>query len=115
MGCILLLLLQNSRNVAVVQSQRFVRAVHNVLTLPPPRGLSQCYEQILRLDPEHVQGLHNLCVVHVKRDDLVRAQECLERAARLAPNEDYIQRHLQIVRARRQAAKTGTKRSEPGS
>ena len=113
MGCILLLLPQNSRNVAVVQSQRFVRAAH-VLT-PPPRGLSQCYEQILRLDPEHVQGLHNLCVVHVKRDDLVRAQECLERAARLAPKEDYIQRHLQIVRARRQAAKTGTKRSEPGS
>ncbi|XP_043246017.1 protein O-mannosyl-transferase Tmtc3-like isoform X1 [Amphibalanus amphitrite] len=75
----------------------------------------KCYEQILRVDPDHVQGLHNLCVVHVKRDDLERAQQCLERAARLAPDEDYIQRHLQIVRARRQAAKSATRRPEPGA
>ena len=54
-------------------------------------------------------------MVHVKRDDLSRAEGCLERAARLAPDEDYIQRHLQIVRARRQAERTGTKRAELGS
>ncbi|XP_037070943.1 protein O-mannosyl-transferase Tmtc3-like isoform X2 [Pollicipes pollicipes] len=64
----------------------------------------KCYEQILRVEPKHVQGLHNLCVVYVKREELERAEACLLRAARLAPREDYIQRHLKIVRARRQAA-----------
>ena len=49
-----------------------------------------------------MQGLHNLCVVYVERSELARAEQCLQRAVRLAPHEDYIQRHLRIVRARRQ-------------
>ncbi|XP_037088175.1 LOW QUALITY PROTEIN: protein O-mannosyl-transferase Tmtc3-like [Pollicipes pollicipes] len=64
----------------------------------------RCFERILQLEPEHVQGLHNLCVVYVERAELARAETCLLRAARLAPHEEYIQRHLKIVRARRQAA-----------
>ena len=63
----------------------------------------QCYERILRLDPDNVQGLHNLCVVYVERGQLDRAEACLLRVSHLAPHEEYIQRHLKIVRARRLA------------
>lgn len=59
-----------------------------------------CYKRILQLDPENVQGLHNLCVVYVERGNLLRAEACLQRAHRLAPNEDYVLRHLNIVQTR---------------
>ncbi|XP_044255134.1 protein O-mannosyl-transferase Tmtc3-like [Tribolium madens] len=59
-----------------------------------------CYRRILELDPENIQGLHNLCVVHVERGKLLEAQECLERAHQLAPGEDYVLKHLQIVKNR---------------
>lgn len=52
------------------------------------------------MDPENVQGLHNLCVVYVERGDLLRAEKCFIRATQLAPHEDYIRRHLKIVRQR---------------
>jgi len=54
----------------------------------------------LSLDPENVQGLHNLCVVYVERGDLLRAEKCFIRASQLAPHEDYIVRHLKIVQQR---------------
>ena len=60
----------------------------------------QCYKRILQLDPENIQGLHNLCVVYVERGNLLRAEACLTRAHRLAPNEDYVLRHLNIVQSR---------------
>lgn len=60
----------------------------------------QCYRKILELDPENIQGLHNLCVVHVERGKLIQAQACLEKAHELAPGEDYVLRHLQIVKNR---------------
>lgn len=60
----------------------------------------QCYRRILQLDPTNVQGLHNLCVVMVERGKLNQAAQCLERAAALAPHQDYVQRHLSIVRNR---------------
>lgn len=60
----------------------------------------QCYRRILQLDPTNIQGLHNLCVVMVERGKLTLAAQCLERAAKLAPHQDYVQRHLAIVRAR---------------
>lgn len=47
-----------------------------------------------------MQGLHNLCVVYVERGDLLRAEKCFIRATQLAPHEEYIQRHLKIVRQR---------------
>lgn len=54
----------------------------------------------MELDPENVQGLHNLCVVFVERGELAKAEHCLIKAHHMAPNEDYIKRHLKIVRAR---------------
>ncbi|XP_013185890.2 protein O-mannosyl-transferase Tmtc3 [Amyelois transitella] len=67
-----------------------------------------CYRRILELEPDNVQALHNLCVVAVERGKLAIAEECLTRAAALAPHEHYIQRHLAVVRARRAAATTTT-------
>lgn len=61
---------------------------------------SQCYRRILQLDPTNIQGLHNLCVVMVERGKLGLAAQCLERAAALAPQQDYVHRHLAIVKAR---------------
>lgn len=48
----------------------------------------------------NIQGLHNLCVVYVERGKLIQALECLQRAHKLAPEEDYILRHLKIVQQR---------------
>lgn len=63
-------------------------------------SISQCYKKILELEPENVQGLHNLCVVYVERGNLLEAEKCLQRVHALAPDEDYIARHLQIVQTR---------------
>lgn len=73
----------------------------------------QCYRRILELEPENVQALHNLCVVAVERGKLAVAEECLTRAAALAPHEHYIQRHLAVVRARRAAPPPDPAPSEP--
>uniref|UniRef100_A0A182WCW8 Protein O-mannosyl-transferase TMTC3 n=1 Tax=Anopheles minimus TaxID=112268 RepID=A0A182WCW8_9DIPT len=59
-----------------------------------------CYKRILQLDPINIQGLHNLCVVYVERGKLLQAQDCLSHAHELAPGEEYIGRHLQIVQTR---------------
>uniref|UniRef100_A0A1A9W3N0 Protein O-mannosyl-transferase TMTC3 n=1 Tax=Glossina brevipalpis TaxID=37001 RepID=A0A1A9W3N0_9MUSC len=61
-----------------------------------------CYRSILKYEPRNTQGLHNLCVVFVERKHLAKAQTCLRYAHRLAPNEEYILRHLQIVETRLQ-------------
>ncbi|XP_036347215.1 protein O-mannosyl-transferase Tmtc3 [Rhagoletis pomonella] len=62
----------------------------------------QCYRSILRYEPHNIQGLHNLCVVFVERKRLARANACLRFAHHLAPHEDYILRHWQIVQQRLQ-------------
>ncbi|XP_013175362.1 PREDICTED: transmembrane and TPR repeat-containing protein CG4050-like [Papilio xuthus] len=67
-----------------------------------------CYRRILELEPDNVQALHNLCVVAVERGKLAVAEECLSRAAALAPHEHYIQRHLAVVRTRRAALASPT-------
>jgi protein O-mannosyl-transferase len=61
---------------------------------------TQCYKRILQLDPVNIQGLHNLCVVYVERGLLMKAHACLQEAHALAPNEDYIIKHLQIIESR---------------
>ncbi|XP_076324037.1 protein O-mannosyl-transferase Tmtc3-like isoform X3 [Tachypleus tridentatus] len=66
----------------------------------------KCYTKILHMDPSNVQAKHNLCVVYVERGQLTTGEHCLLQAASLAPKEEYIQRHLQIVRARLQKTKT---------
>lgn len=48
----------------------------------------------------NIQGLHNLCVVYVERGLLAKAYACLKEAHKLAPTEDYIVKHLQIVETR---------------
>lgn len=72
-----------------------------------------CYRRILELEPDNVQALHNLCVVAVERGKLAVAEECLTRAAALAPHEHYIQRHLSVVRARRAAALNSASSAAP--
>ncbi|VVC91724.1 unnamed protein product [Leptidea sinapis] len=72
-----------------------------------------CYRRILELEPENVQALHNLCVVAVERGKLAVAEECLTRAASLAPHEHYIQRHLSVVRARRAAISANKPQGRP--
>ncbi|EDW32805.1 GL10177 [Drosophila persimilis] len=62
----------------------------------------KCYRSILHYEPQNTQGLHNLCVVFVERKRLAKAAACLQYAQRLAPAEDYIGRHLQIVHSRLQ-------------
>lgn len=39
-------------------------------------------------------------MVHVERGKLLQAESCLEKAHKLAPGEDYVLRHLQIVQNR---------------
>jgi protein O-mannosyl-transferase len=48
----------------------------------------------------NIQGLHNLCVVYVERGFLSKAYACLHEAHALAPQEDYIIKHLQIIETR---------------
>jgi len=59
-----------------------------------------CYRKILSSEPHNVQGLHNLCVVMVERGQLAPARDCLRKAHNIAPHEDYITRHLEIVEAK---------------
>lgn len=41
-----------------------------------------------------------MCVVYVERGRLLQANSCLLHAHQLAPHEDYILRHLQIIETR---------------
>ncbi|MBN3304077.1 TMTC3 protein, partial [Amia calva] len=64
------------------------------------KGAKECFEKILEMDPTNVQGKHNLCVVYFEERDLVKAEKCLVETLALAPHEEYIQRHLSIVRGK---------------
>ncbi|QQP55823.1 Uncharacterized protein FKW44_000277, partial [Caligus rogercresseyi] len=44
------------------------------------RAAEKCYRRILSLEPDNVQGLHNLCVVMVEAGDLGGARACLKEA-----------------------------------
>ncbi|XP_075283892.1 protein O-mannosyl-transferase TMTC3 isoform X1 [Opisthocomus hoazin] len=63
-------------------------------------GAKMCFEKILKLDPNNVQGKHNLCVVYFEERDLIKAEKCLVETLALAPHEEYIHRHLNIVRSK---------------
>ncbi|KAJ3596689.1 hypothetical protein NHX12_003093 [Muraenolepis orangiensis] len=64
------------------------------------QGAKACFQRILRTDPANVQGKHNLCVVYFEERDLPRAERCLEETLALAPGEEYVRRHLNIVRGK---------------
>lgn len=65
-----------------------------------PRGAKACFQRILDIDPTNVQGKHNLCVVYFEERDLLQAERCLEETLAMAPNEEYVRRHLSIVRSK---------------
>lgn len=97
------------------------RPTYTQLTFSLPLSLfsvscAQCYKRILQIDPTNIQGLHNLCVVYVERGKLTQALDCLQQAHKLAPEEDYILRHLKIVQQRianlRQAASRSASKSK---
>lgn len=60
----------------------------------------RCYQRILEIDPNHVQAHHNQCVVLVEKGDLARAKTCLLQVQKLAPDLEYVTRHLAIVENR---------------
>uniref|UniRef100_A0A671PN19 Protein O-mannosyl-transferase TMTC3 n=1 Tax=Sinocyclocheilus anshuiensis TaxID=1608454 RepID=A0A671PN19_9TELE len=62
------------------------------------RGAKACFERILNMDPSNVQAKHNLCVVYFEERELQRAEHCLVETLAMAPQEEYIQQHLAIVR-----------------
>lgn len=64
------------------------------------QGAKECFEKILKMDPNNVQGKHNLCVVYFEERDLLKAEKCLMETLALAPHEEYIHRHLNIVRSK---------------
>lgn len=64
------------------------------------QGAKICFERIVSLDPGNVQGKHNLCVVYFEERDLLRAESCLEETLAMAPDEEYVKRHLSIVRSK---------------
>lgn len=64
------------------------------------RGAKECFQRILDIDPTNVQGKHNLCVVYFEERNLLQAERCLEETLAMAPNEEYVRRHLSIVRSK---------------
>ncbi|XP_053487474.1 protein O-mannosyl-transferase TMTC3 [Ictalurus furcatus] len=68
--------------------------------LKDTRGAREAFERILRSDPGNVQAKHNLCVVYFEERQLARAEQCLQETLEMAPHEEYVQRHLAIVRAK---------------
>ena len=60
----------------------------------------KCYKGIIRIDPNHLQAHHNLCVVMVEKGELTRAEKCLEAVKSIGPNLEYVAKHLEIVRNR---------------
>ncbi|XP_051787402.1 LOW QUALITY PROTEIN: protein O-mannosyl-transferase TMTC3 [Erpetoichthys calabaricus] len=64
------------------------------------KGAKECFQRILKIDPNNVQGKHNLCVVYFEEQELLEAEKCLVETLALAPHEEYIHRHLNIVRGK---------------
>ncbi|XP_062603708.1 protein O-mannosyl-transferase TMTC3-like isoform X2 [Saccostrea cucullata] len=58
------------------------------------------FARVVQLEPKNVQAHHNLCVVYVERGDLIRAEKCLMAVHNMAPTEQYIINHLNIVRTK---------------
>lgn len=72
------------------------------------KAAEACYKKIVAIDPSHVQGKHNLCVVMVEQGRLLEAHQCLSEVQTMAPNEAYVAKHLQIVESRIRMSETTT-------
>ncbi|XP_053362470.1 protein O-mannosyl-transferase TMTC3 [Clarias gariepinus] len=81
--------------------------------LKDTQGAREAFERILRSDPGNVQAKHNLCVVYFEERQLARAEQCLQETLAMAPHEEYIQRHLSIVRAKMAAMSAAGKPLAP--
>ncbi|KAF4094271.1 hypothetical protein AMELA_G00011300 [Ameiurus melas] len=81
--------------------------------LKDTRGAREAFERILRSDPRNVQAKHNLCVVYFEERQLARAEQCLQETLEMAPHEEYVQRHLAIVRAKMAAMSAAGKPLAP--
>ncbi|MCJ8734461.1 hypothetical protein PDJAM_G00235700 [Pangasius djambal] len=81
--------------------------------LKDTRGAQEAFERILRSDPGNVQAKHNLCVVYFEERQLARAEQCLQETLAMAPHEEYVQRHLAIVRAKMAAMSAAGKPPAP--
>ena len=79
-----------------------------------PYFIFQYFHQILANEPNHIQAQHNLCVVLVEEGKWFEAEKCLQDVAQLAPREDYIQKHLQIVRAQIRKIRSQQRQQETG-
>ena len=71
------------------------------------------------MEPSNIDAKHNLCVVYVEAGYLLEAEKCLAHVHSLAPEEEYILNHLNIVRAkikeyREKQAAEGAKAVENG-
>lgn len=58
------------------------------------------FKAVVDLEPDNIQANHNLCVVMVEKGDLFRAEKCLTKVHNMAPKEQYIINHLNIVRTK---------------
>ena len=56
------------------------------------------FRAVLKTTPHHLQALHNLCVVHAERGRLKEAEGCLVDVLNKQPQEEYVKKHLEIVR-----------------
>lgn len=72
----------------------------NVNVLKNLDEAEQCFTKVIEIDPSNTEAMHNLCVVYVEKGDLLRAEKCLAHVHSLVPNEEYVLRHLNIVRAK---------------
>ncbi|KAG7329537.1 hypothetical protein KOW79_007711 [Hemibagrus wyckioides] len=81
--------------------------------LKDTQGAREAFERILRSDPGNVQAKHNLCVVYFEERQLARAEQCLQETLAMAPHEEYVQRHLAIVRAKMAAMSAAGKPLAP--
>lgn len=81
--------------------------------LKDTHGAREAFERILRTDPGNVQAKHNLCVVYFEERQLARAEQCLQETLTMAPHEEYVQRHLAIVRAKMAALSAAGKPLAP--
>ncbi|TSS60369.1 Transmembrane and TPR repeat-containing protein 3 [Bagarius yarrelli] len=81
--------------------------------LKDTQGAREAFERILRSDPENVQAKHNLCVVYFEERQLASAEQCLQETLAMAPHEEYVQRHLAIVRAKMAASSAAGRTPEP--
>ncbi|XP_078582550.1 protein O-mannosyl-transferase TMTC3-like [Branchiostoma floridae x Branchiostoma japonicum] len=75
-------------------------------------GAKKCFEKILETEPKNIQANHNLCVVYFEQGDLYRAEKCLAKAHELAPQEDYILNHWNIIRSKIQQAEMARRKEQ---